>query len=163
MRAIAPAHAPSPPSAARPSSPPLPSSLPARAPGQSSDRSRARAPATASAPRSTSKSFTLSATNLLSNKFGLFFYGTNGPQQLPFQGGELCVAPPIRRLAVQSTGGTPGQCDGALALDFNQVIASGGDPQLVWGAQVAAQAWTRDPGDPFATNLTSARLFTISP
>lgn len=110
-----------------------------------------------------SKSFTLLATNLLGNKFGLFFYGTHGPTQQPFQGGELCVQPPIRRLAVQSTAGTHGTCDGALSVDFNQVIASGVDPELVYGAEVAVQAWTRDPADPFKTNLTSARLFTISP
>ncbi|MCC6407511.1 MAG: hypothetical protein IT453_10105 [Planctomycetes bacterium] len=109
------------------------------------------------------KSFTLRAEQLLGAKNGLFFYGTNGPAQQPFQGGELCVKPPLKRLAVQSTGGTNGQCDGSLAVDFNQVIASGIDPQLQLGTQVAIQAWTRDPADPFKTNLTSARLFTISP
>ncbi|MBI5432952.1 MAG: hypothetical protein HZA52_09000 [Planctomycetes bacterium] len=109
------------------------------------------------------KSFTLRADNLLGAKNGLFFYGTNGPAQQPFQGGELCVKPPLKRLAVQSTGGTNGLCDGSLAVDFNQVIASGLDPQLQFGTQVAVQAWTRDPADPFKTNLTSARLFTIAP
>ena len=31
--------------------------------------------------------------------------GTNGPANLPFQGGILCVQPPLKRGPVQSSGG----------------------------------------------------------
>ncbi|MCE9595369.1 MAG: hypothetical protein K8S98_14375 [Planctomycetes bacterium] len=112
---------------------------------------------------STTKSFTVRASNLGGHKSGLFFYGTHGPQQQAFQGGELCVVLPLKRLHVQNSGGTTGQCDGSIAIDFNQVIAGGTDPLLQFGAQVAVQAWIRDPADPFKSTLTSARLFTVSP
>jgi len=41
--------------------------------------------------------FQVTASNLLDHRVGLFVYGTSGAANAPFQGGTLCVAPPLRR------------------------------------------------------------------
>lgn len=53
------------------------------------------------------------------HKPGVPFYGVNGPDALPFQGGLLCVSAPIQRTPPQSfgTSGSP-PCSGVLALDL---------------------------------------------
>ncbi len=110
--------------------------------------------------------FLVSASSVLNQKNGLVFYGY-GPDALPFQGGTLCVAPPVTRTSLLSSGGNPPRddCSGAYAFDFNAWIQAGVDPALVAGAQVHAQYWTRDPLDPtgFGTGLTDALEFTIQP
>lgn len=111
--------------------------------------------------------FVLQASNLLNNKTGTFFYSLNGPSNLPFSGGFLCVQAPLRRTPVSLTGGTSGgnDCTGVLARDFNALIASGVDPQLVAGQEVWAQFYSRDPGfaPPNNVNLTEAIDFVILP
>ena len=106
--------------------------------------------------------FTISAANVLDNKFGLLFYSKNGPAATPFQGGILCAIPPLVRTQLQNSGGTP-PCGGQFAMDFNVWIASGFDPALVAGQQVNAQYWSRDPGfaPPNNTSLSDAIEFTI--
>jgi len=95
----------------------------------------------------------------------LFFYSRAGQQSVPFQGGVLCVKLPIRRTAVQGSGGNPppNDCSGSFALDFNAYIASGVDPALVQGAAFDGQYWSRDPGfaPPNNVGLTDALRFTI--
>ncbi|MCK6447324.1 MAG: VCBS repeat-containing protein [Planctomycetes bacterium] len=111
--------------------------------------------------------FTVSASQTLNNKNGLLFYGTHGRAALPFQGGTLCVKTPIKRTAVQSSGGNPppNDCSGSFALDFNAYVALGTDPALVGGALVDAQYWFRDPGftPPDNTGLSNALEFTLAP
>jgi hypothetical protein len=111
--------------------------------------------------------FVLQASNLLNNKTGTFFYSLNGPSNLPFSGGFLCVQAPLRRTPVSLTGGTSGgnDCTGTLVRDFNALIASGLDPQLVAGQEVWAQFYSRDPGfaPPNNVNLTEAIDFVILP
>ncbi len=109
--------------------------------------------------------FEVTATNVLSNKLGVLFYGTNGPTATPFLGGFQCVAPPRRRTPLQSSGGNPPpvDCSGTYAFDFNAHIQSGADPALVPGATVAAQYWTRDSGASFQTGMTDAVTFGICP
>jgi hypothetical protein len=107
--------------------------------------------------------FTVAASNELAQKFGLLFYGTSGAQAQPFQGGFLCVQPPIQRTAVQGSGGAAGTCSGGYGFDFNAWIAGGSDPALVAGAKVWSQYWSRDPASPSTTNLTDALEFTIAP
>lgn len=106
--------------------------------------------------------FLLHAGELLNGQVGVLFYG-HQPAAIPFQGATLCVAPPVLRTAAQSTGGNPPplDCSGTLAVDFNALIQSGNNPALVHGAQVNAQFWYRDPGDPFGTGLTDAIQFVI--
>jgi hypothetical protein len=109
--------------------------------------------------------FLISASAVISNKSGILAYGKNGPAQVPFQGGTLCMAPPILRTTLQSSGGTPppSNCSGKFSFDFNAYIASGKDPALAPGQQVNTQYWFRDPGDPFGSGLSNALGFTIQP
>ncbi|MBI5431721.1 MAG: VCBS repeat-containing protein [Planctomycetes bacterium] len=111
--------------------------------------------------------FTISASQALNNKNGLLFYGTHGRASAPFQGGTLCVKSPIKRTAVQSSGGNPppNDCSGSFALDFNAYVASGADPALIGGVLVDAQYWFRDPGftPPNNTGLSNALEFTLAP
>ena len=110
--------------------------------------------------------FQLSAGQVLNNKFGLLFYGA-APASLAFQGGTLCVQPPIKRTPILNSGGNPppNDCSGSFAMDFNQYIASGIDATLVPGRVVYSQWWYRDPGysAPNNTGLTDAVTFVISP
>ena len=99
--------------------------------------------------------------NVLGNKNGIFFYGTTGTIAAPFQGGFLCVAPPIVRTPVTSSGGTNGQCDGVMSIDFSAVMQA--SSSIHPGSFVAVQTWTRDPGDAFGTGLSAAVSFTVLP
>ncbi|MBI5431241.1 MAG: hypothetical protein HZA52_00235, partial [Planctomycetes bacterium] len=80
-----------------------------------------------------------------------------------FHGGILCVKPPLKRHAVQSSGGTGGTCNGVFSEDFNTYLASGADPALTAGAQVWLQNWSRDPGDAFTDSLSDAVTAVICP
>lgn len=111
--------------------------------------------------------FLITATNQINNKNGLLFYSTQGANGIPFQGGTLCVKAPIKRTAVQNSGGNapPNDCSGTYSLDFNTYIASGVNPNLISGQQVNAQYWSRDPGfaPPNNTGLSDAVEFVIGP
>ena len=110
--------------------------------------------------------FSITLGNTLNQKSGLLFYGTHGATSAPFQGGTMCVNPPTVRTPIQNSGGNatpPDDCSGVFALDFNVRIASGVDPALVAGATVWSQFWSRDPVDPFTTNLSDALRFLIQP
>ncbi|MCK6445741.1 MAG: hypothetical protein L6Q99_05055 [Planctomycetes bacterium] len=106
--------------------------------------------------------FVVSATLVRSNVNGLFFYSTIGANGAPFQGGHLCVKPPIKRTAVVNSGGS-GPCGGALNYDFNTFIAGGSNPALIQGADFWGQWWSRDPLSPSTTSLTDALASTIGP
>ncbi|MCC7171711.1 MAG: hypothetical protein IT459_14795, partial [Planctomycetes bacterium] len=103
--------------------------------------------------------FLISAAFVLNNKSGLLFYGSQ-PASVPFQGGTLCVQPPIKRTPIQNSGGNPppNDCSGGFSIDFNSYIASGADSALVPGRVVYAQWWYRDPGfvAPNNTGLSNA-------
>jgi len=104
--------------------------------------------------------FLIQANSLDAKKVSLVFYGTTGPwgQQLP--DGFLCVKAPIVRPYVAWSGGGTG-CAGSLSFDFNAWIASGGDPVLVSGQAVCAQAWFRNAAG--AGQLSDALAFLIGP
>jgi hypothetical protein len=111
---------------------------------------------------STAPPFTITASNVLNQKAGLLIYGFT-PAATPFQGGYRCMAPPIRRTPAQGSGGTigPADCTGTYSMDFNARIQSGVDPQLVPGASVYAQWWSRDGQSPSGSGLTNALSFTV--
>ena len=108
--------------------------------------------------------FTIDTTLVLNNKPGFLFYGY-AEQSYPFLGGTMCVAKPIRRTAIQSTGGNPppADCSGTLSFDFNALIQSGTDPMLVAGTFVYAQYWYRDVQSPQRIGLTDALRFSPCP
>jgi hypothetical protein len=109
--------------------------------------------------------FTITANRVLSHKLSLLYYGY-GSAFTPFQGATICVAAPLKRMAIQDSGGNAGlDCSGTLATDFNARIQSGVDAGLVPGAIVSARWYYRDPQDPagFSTGLTNAIRFAICP
>jgi hypothetical protein len=115
---------------------------------------------------STPSVFDVSAIQELNQKTGLLLYGTAGIASNPFQGGTLCIAPPLHRTGGQSSFGSAppvNDCSGSYHYDFNARIQSGFDPGLVPGVRVAAQYWSRDPQDAYGTALSNALLFTVGP
>lgn len=106
--------------------------------------------------------FLVSASDVRNQTFGIPVWSLSSAQ-LPFFGGTLCVGNPLRRGAVQTTGGQNGlpDCSGSLSVDFNQVIASGTDPSLVVGETVHLQFWYRNVQATPSVGLTSALQFTI--
>ena len=65
-----------------------------------------------------------------SNENGLLFASTGGPAALPFQGGILCVQPPLKRGPLQAGGGQGPTCQGVLSTVVNDGVAfpAGFDP-----------------------------------
>lgn len=108
--------------------------------------------------------FVIGADSILNNRPGVLFYGF-AANNLPFQGGFLCVKPPTKRTQVQSSAGNPPptDCSGTFAFDFNAHAAAGVDPNLTGGTQVFAQYWSRDPQSASTTNLSNAVEFTLAP
>ena len=106
--------------------------------------------------------FVIEAVQVLDQHAGILFYGLNGPNAAPFQGGLLCVRAPARRTPVQTatSGGSP-PCVGTLSYDFNARIARHVDPGVTLGRSVCAQSWTRDSGSPSGTGLTDALSFVV--
>lgn len=94
--------------------------------------------------------FTLTCTNAINNKNGLFFWG-NYPANLPFSGGTLCVKAPITRFSPTNSGGNPppNDCSGTYTQLFSQAyMASKG---LQAGDTVYSETWMRDPNHPDGT------------
>ena len=96
---------------------------------------------------------------------GLLMYSCDGRAAFPFEGGTLCVAPPVRRSVVVNSGGTANQCDGVFELDWNSFASGGlgGNPHAcitVAGQQVNVQYWGRD-SLPTGSFLSDALEFTM--
>jgi len=117
--------------------------------------------------------FVVTAAPVYNQKAGLLLYSLTGRAALPFQGGILCVAPPLRRTPVLSSGGSHiplKDCTGGWRIDMNAFSAGtiGGhpDPLLTWpGTYVHCQWWGRDPGftPPDSTALTDALQYVVQP
>ena len=108
--------------------------------------------------------FSITCGNVMNNKSGLLFYGYE-PKASPYQGGWLCVQAPVKRTALQNSGGNPppNDCSGQFAYDFDARIQSGVDPGLAAGAAVYAQYWYRDPASSFTTGRSDGLYFVIGP
>lgn len=106
--------------------------------------------------------FVIGCAQVINQKLGILLYGHES-SNLPFQGGTLYVASPIKRTPLQASGGSQqgNDCSGTFAIDFNAYVRSGVDPALEVGAQVCAQYWYRDPPAPFGTGLSSGAVFVI--
>jgi hypothetical protein len=115
-------------------------------------------------PSATSNApFLVTASNVLNQRQGLMFYGY-APTAVPYSGGFRLVAAPIKRSPIMNSAGNPASvsdCSGNYAYDMNARIQLGTDPNLVVGATVCCQYWTRDPADSFGIGLTDALSFVI--
>jgi len=94
--------------------------------------------------------FKVSAATVEGQKDGLFFYGTNGRQAVPWGNGTSfqCVRPPVKRGPLMTGAGTIGACNGAFSLDLNaRWCPSCPKPAHNPGAgsTVQIQLWYRDP------------------
>jgi hypothetical protein len=117
---------------------------------------------------SAASGFVLTASNVEGGKLGLIFYGISGRTATQWGTGTsfVCVKPPVQRSPVTSAGGTPGQCDGAIALDWLAFLAA--NPTVLGasfsaGQAVDAQCWFRDPPAPKSTSLSDALEFVTCP
>ena len=114
--------------------------------------------------------FQLACHHVLNQKRGLLLYGTGGRAALPFQGGTLCIAAPVRRTGQQGSGGSAqgSDCSGSYSIDMNAFAAgiAGGSPVpalQVPGTVVACQWWAHDPGDPFGSSLSAGLEYSVLP
>jgi hypothetical protein len=111
-------------------------------------------------PSKSAGSFTVTCSNALNQKSGLLFFGTQ-PQNLPFQGGTLCVASPTIRTTNTNSGGSVSgnDCTGAYSFQFSTAVMSlyGMDA----GETFYAQWWMRDPASPSTTGFSNAVKFTV--
>jgi hypothetical protein len=113
----------------------------------------------------------LTVVNVEGAKNGILFYGVDNTGFNPSQWGVggtsyLCVKAPTQRSGAQLTGGTVGQCDGQMVLDWNAYQAANpgalGQPWAA-GSKAYVQAWFRDPPAPKTTNLSDALELTYQP
>lgn len=108
-------------------------------------------------------SFQINTLNVERDKAGVMFIGLNGRAAAPFQGGILCVAPPLYRLSAKNSGGAA-TCQGTfqytLAELLNQPAAG---PLLAAGGQVQCQTWFRDPLASSTSGLSDGLEITLCP
>jgi len=103
--------------------------------------------------------FTMDAAPAPGGRLGIFFWGRTGPAAVAFNGGTLCVQPPLHRAMPRISSGTPGVCDGAFTLSLGEVAES--DPIFTVGVQLYVQAWFRDPGDAAGSALSDGLTFIV--
>jgi hypothetical protein len=113
--------------------------------------------------------FSIDVMQVESLKNGIIFYGESGPTLTLWAAGGtsyLCVRSPVQRLPLLGSGGSLGQCDGSLSIDWNAYRAAHpsalGSPFAV-GDRLWAQAWYRDPPSPKTTSLSDALTFALQP
>ena len=102
--------------------------------------------------------FTVQLTGLEGEKAGIFYFGTNGSTP-PWTWGTTfqCVAPPVLRTPLQTSGGSAGQCNGSFSYDLNHhwnVFKPHTNPGA--GTQVNVQTWFRDPANTSGLTLGTA-------
>ena len=127
-------------------------------PGTSANGCEVELTASGVASSSASSGFVVTALSE-GEKDGLFFYGQNGRQAVPWGNGTsfICVIPPVKRAGLQQAHGTPGACDAIVAQDLNAWWCStcpkpSAAPLPSKPLQI--QFWYRDPAS--TSNQTSS-------
>ena len=102
--------------------------------------------------------FTVSAAGVEGAKAGIFYYGFQGGQAVPWGNGTSyqCVVPPVKRAGLLPGVGTPGLCDGVFGQDLNAYWAQAPAGKVpAAGQSVSIQLWYRDP---FSTSNRTTSL-----
>jgi len=97
-------------------------------------------------PTSGAGDYSVVGEDMQGGKFGVLFGGPTGPDNAPFNGGVLCVAPPLKRGPVLNSFGTnPLTCDGGMSTLVNDgtILPTGLDAGS--GNSGWYQYWYRDP------------------
>ncbi len=117
---------------------------------------------------SQSSGFVVQTNNVEGQRAGLYFYGISGEVAFPWStvSGFLCVKAPTLRFALQNSGGTAGQCNGQMSVDFLAFLAATpnalGEPFSA-GDQVWMQSWFRDPATTKTTMVSDGLNFAMQP
>ncbi len=107
--------------------------------------------------------FHVIGSKLEASQDGIMFFGTSGPNNLPFGGGILCAKAPLYRLKVKSTSGGAA-CTGMLRYTLSELLAQPqGGLLLVAYQLVHIQTWFRDPIHQSTAGLSNGLQFTICP
>lgn len=107
--------------------------------------------------------FTVTGQQLQQQQNGIGFFGLNGPANVPFQGGSLCVGAPVYRLPMANTGGA-GACSGTLSYTLADLLANPAGGALIGaGSTVNLQFWFRDPLASFGSGLSNGIQFLVCP
>ncbi len=107
--------------------------------------------------------FSVTSSNLEVSQDGVMFFGSTGPNALPFGGGTLCVKSPLYRLKIKNSGGSA-TCTGSLSYTLLEMLAQPlGGPLLTGYQAVHMQAWFRDPSHPSTTGSSNGLQLSICP
>lgn len=113
-------------------------------------------------------SFRLRAHGVHGGRIGMLVYSVNGRASLPWgaHASALSLQPPLQRGRLQPTGGTSGECDGVLELEWSSFISSHpyaeGQPFHA-GQTICVQAIWRDGAELRHSRLSPALEFTLLP
>ena len=104
---------------------------------------------------------TLTASDLPTFQFGIFFYGAD--EWFKIMGdGVLCIAPPLYRIKTVVTTGRTGTAN--LTLDYGSQPLASGAGQVTAFSTWRFQLWYRDPtGGPAGSNTTDGLMVTFCP
>lgn len=113
-------------------------------------------------------SFRLRAHGVHGGRIGMLVYSVNGRASLPWgaHSDALSLQPPLQRGRLQATGGTSGECDGVLELDWSSFAGSHpyaeGQPFHA-GQTICVQAIWRDGAELRHSRFSPALEFTLLP
>lgn len=111
--------------------------------------------------------FQLIAADVEGAKNGIFFYGANGRQAIPWGNGSSlrCIVPPVQRAGALIGVGTPGACDGLFTQDLNALWSANPAKNPGVAAVIDAQLWYRDPLSTSnrTTSFSGALEFLVGP
>ncbi len=107
--------------------------------------------------------FQVTTSNLEMGRDCLMFFGTTGPNALPFSGGTLCLWTPLYRMPLSNSGGAT-VCSGSLSRTLADFLAHPlGGPLIQSFVQVNAQVFTYDPQSAFGRNWSGGIQFRVCP